>query len=173
MQANHHRTVYTPHFFVNGTEFSGGASELREALDRVNRAPAAARIQRDVTDAAQGALRVQASASGPAQADPLALYVALNQGNIESRVARGENGGSTLHHQHVVRTWLGPYPLAEGAVRVQHDLNPAERERYARGEFVAFVQNSAPGECCRRSACRPASPDPTATPTRRQGGRGR
>lgn len=158
VQANHHRTVYTPHFFVNGAELAGGAGELRQALDRVSRTPAAAQVQLQVADAPDGALRVQASASAPTQGDPLALYVALNQGNIESKVARGENGGSTLHHQHVVRSWMGPYPLADGAARVQHDLDPAERGRFEQGELVAFVENQRSGavlQVVSLGACKP------------------
>ncbi len=145
VQTNQHRVVYTPHFFVAGTEVAGEEEALRTYMAQVNQRPAAADIELGVTDAGGGALRLQAAAHAANGADPLALYLALTEKHLVSRVARGENGGATLTHEHVVRTWLGPFALLDGTTRVQHELTVADKQRFERGELVAFVENERTG----------------------------
>ena len=39
------------------------------------------------------------------------VFIALYENNLLSDVQAGENSGRTLHHQFVVRNWLGPLAL--------------------------------------------------------------
>jgi hypothetical protein len=124
----------------------------------VNRDPAAAQIQLALSNAGNGGLRVQASAQAPGSTDALALYVALTQNHLVSKVARGENGGSTLTHEHVVRSWMGPFRLVDGSSQMQVELSAADQGRLAQGELVAFVENERTGHVLQAvglPACRP------------------
>jgi hypothetical protein len=158
VQANRQRVVYTPHFFVSGAEISGQEAALRAELARVNRNPAGAHIQLDLTEAADGVQQVHASARAAGNGEPLALYVALAENHLVSRVARGENGGATLSHEHVVRSWMGPFPLFDGSAQMQQDLSDADNRRLAHGELVAFVENQQTGQVLQAlglASCKP------------------
>jgi hypothetical protein len=146
VQSNRHRVVYTPHFFVSGAEQPGQPEALRSELARVNADPAGARIRLALTEAGQGGLNLQVSASAPAGDDTLELFVALTENHLVSNVARGENRGATLTHEHVVRSWMGPFRLVDGSAQQQLALSAADQQRFAHGELVAFVQNERTGQ---------------------------
>lgn len=117
--------VYTPEVFVAGREMREWAARER-FNDRVReiaaqRAPADVAIR--LTRRAAGALQVEAQFAAPASAQrPLNAYVAVYENDLESRVSAGENRGATLHHDRVVREWLGPVPLIGGAARISREL---------------------------------------------------
>ena len=62
------------------------------------------------------------------------------------------NNGATLHHERVVRQWIGPVPLEAGSAQIRREItfDPAEAaDNTAQpGKFgvVAFVENAATGE---------------------------
>ena len=142
VHANGQRTLYTPQFFVNGTELRAARTSLREAVRRLNATRAAADIRLSAAMAANEVLQVNAQATGPAGS---ALYVALAESGLASKVARGENAGATLEHDHVVRQWIGPVRFAADGARVQRDIRlPAEWNR-AHLELAAFVQDRNTG----------------------------
>ena len=65
----------------------------------------------------------QASVSKEIARLPAAMYVALYENNLKSDVTAGENAGRTLHHQFVVRRWIGPVsPTTEGQVHWEQQL---------------------------------------------------
>jgi hypothetical protein len=143
VRANQHQTVYTPQFFVGGSELRAGRYALRDKVRRLNALPAAAgiRIQANLTSG--GALALSADAH--AGANPAALYLAVTESGLVSNVTRGENGGVTLAHDHVVRAWIGPIRLAGGAARVQREIDLPTIWNRSRLELVAFVQDERSG----------------------------
>ena len=60
-------------------------------------------------------------------------------------MTRGENSGTTLAHDHVVRVWTGPVRLTGGAARVQREIALPAAWNRARLEVVAFVQDERTG----------------------------
>ena len=62
-----------------------------------------------------------------------------------TKVTRGENGGATLAHDHVVREWIGPIRLAGGAARALREIALPAAWNRARLEVVAFVQDERSG----------------------------
>ncbi len=52
---------------------------------------------------------------------PLNAYVAVYENALNSQVRAGENSGATLHHERVVRQWIGPVPLAAGNAQIRRD----------------------------------------------------
>jgi len=116
VRANGQRTLYTPQFFVSGAEIGARHAGLREEVRRVNQTAPGAEIRVDGRLVSPNTLAISAAAKAPASGAPLALYIALAESGLVSPIARGENAGATLEHDHVVRQWIGPVPLdAEGA----------------------------------------------------------
>jgi hypothetical protein len=155
--ANGSRTLYTPHFFVNGRELRDRSRV--EATIRSQNARAAAATIRIEAQATRDrrlhvALRVtDARASRPDA--PLALYGALTESGLENRIGAGENRGAVLAHDHVVRHWLGPVPIAAGAAQLERvlELTP---EQAAKGMSVAaFVQDTRSAEVLQAVATEP------------------
>ena len=145
VRANQHNTVYTPQFFVNGSELRSWQGALRDKVRQLNALPAAAAIRVQASIAPNGALALNGEATARAGAEPAALYLAVAESGLVTKVTRGENGGVTLAHDHVVREWIGPVHLTGGAAQVQRDiLLPAAWSR-ARLEVVAFVQGERTG----------------------------
>ena len=145
VHANQQKTVYTPQFFVGGTELRSWRGGLRDKVRQVNALPAAAAIRVRAGIAPNGVLALNAEATSRAGAEPAALYLVLAESGLVSKVERGENGGVTLAHDHVVRVWIGPVRLSEGTARVERDIAlPADWKR-ARLELVAFVQGERSG----------------------------
>ncbi len=145
VRANQRKTVYTPQFFVGGTELRSWRGGLRDEVRQLNARPAAADIRVRGSVAPNGTLALRAEATTRAGAEPAALYLALAESGLSSKVMRGENGGVTLAHDHVVREWIGPIRLNESAARVQRDIALPAAWNRARLEVVAFVQDERSG----------------------------
>jgi hypothetical protein len=144
VRANGQRTLYTPQFFVGGAELRARHTTLREEVRRVNGTPAEATI------VARGhfsgeSLALSAQASAAAKDSTLALYIALTESALVSKVARGENAGVTLEHDNVVREWIGPVRLGAHGARVQRDIRLPVAWQRSRLELAAFVQDQRTG----------------------------
>lgn len=145
VHANGQKTLYTPQFFIGGAELRARHSTLRDEVRRVNATDAAATIRVRAALAAHDRLALDARASASAAAAPLALYVALVESGLVSKVTRGENAGVTLEHDHVVREWIGPVRLASDGARVHRDIALSSAWDRGRLELAAFVQNEQTG----------------------------
>ena len=145
VHANQRETIYTPQFFVGGAELRSWRGALADRVRQLNAAPAAAAIHIHAGIAANGALTLDADARTLAAAGPAALYVALAENGLASSVTRGENSGSTLRHDHVVRAWIGPVSLVAGSARVQREIILPAGWNRERLELVAFVQDQRSG----------------------------
>lgn len=143
---NGHHTVYTPHFFVNGIEIANAPRDALPAeIARSNALPAEAsvRFRAHATSARTLELEVDA------QADPnhpqARLQVVLAQGGLASQVARGENSGVLLQHEHVARTWIGPVALVDGRLHLQRELPLPPGAERGPIELLAFVEDAQSG----------------------------
>lgn len=145
VHANGHKTVFTPHFFVSGTEVRDWRADLGNELKRVNAEAAGADIQLHSEASGQRAFVVSASARAPASADPLALFIAVTEDKLTSNVSAGENRGVTLSHDHVVRQWIGPIALSSGHVDVRQAVAPRTNWNPANLGIVGFVQDMKTG----------------------------
>lgn len=137
--------VYTPQFFVGGAELRSWRGALQDKVRQLNMLPAAAAIRVQAGLTANGALALRAEATAGAEGDPAALYLALAESGLVSKVTRGENSGVTLAHDHVVREWIGPIRLSAGTARVQREIALPAAWNRGRLELVAFVQDERSG----------------------------
>ncbi len=135
------RTVYTPQFFVNGTDVRPSA--VADEARRLNDQPAQAGIRLQAHAAGGDALAIDATARSAI--DGAALYVAVAENGLSTQVRAGENGGRRLNHEHVVRAWIGPIKLQDGSVELRRSVPLAKDWRRDRLEVSAFVQDQHDG----------------------------
>ncbi len=146
VHANGHKTSFTPHFFVSGTEVRDWRSDLGDRLKRITAEPARASISVHAEATDPGAVSVAASAAAPRSSDPLALFVVLTEDKLTSNVSAGENRGVTLSHDHVVRKWIGPVALNAGQVDFKQAVTTGPGWNPAQLGVVGFVQNLRTGQ---------------------------
>lgn len=146
VHANGHKTSFTPHFFVSGREVRDWRGNLGDELKRVTAEPARASIHIHAESTGSGAISVAASATAPRTSDELALFVALTENELTSRVSAGENRGVTLSHDHVVREWIGPIALNGGHVDFKQAVTPRSNWNSAQLGVVGFVQDLRTGQ---------------------------
>ena len=152
--------VYTPQVLLQGRDFRRwGTAAFDGAVAAINARPARARIALEILDASQGALdtRVIASLLDAKQAADAALYLAVYENRLTSRVTAGENGGRTLSHDHVVLEWQGPFAFdALGKLSDRRALPLLPKGVVERSGVVGFVQDRRTGEVLQallRSSC--------------------
>ena len=152
--------VYTPQVVLQGRDFRGWYTNAFEStVAAINARPAGARITLELEGAAKGALDVHATAelADPAQAADAALYLAVFENRLTSRVTAGENSGRTLTHDHVVLEWQGPFAfMPTGRISERRTLALLPKGAPERSGVVGFVQNRRTGEVLQallRSPC--------------------
>ena len=76
-----------------------------------------------------------------------ALFIAVTESNLQSRITAGENRGNTLKHNHVVRELIGPIPIrVAGAIDIRRSVDIAASWKRADINVAGFVQNLRSGE---------------------------
>ncbi|MGH8779343.1 DUF1223 domain-containing protein [Paraburkholderia sp.] len=153
-------TIYTPEVFVAGRELRSWSStdSFDDRLRRIVGEPAAADVSVALAPHAGGAANAvdvdaQFASHMPnaSATNPLNAYIAVYENSLVSQVRAGENSGATLHHERVVRQWIGPVPLADGHAQIRRALaldDPGAAAPVPAGRFgvVAFVENAATGD---------------------------
>ena len=137
------RTVYTPQVMLNGKDIRGlSRGDLAQRLSAIKPSPDRASIHLKISR--QTPERIDASVSVSAEhSENLALYLALYENDLSTEVKAGENGGAKLHHDYVVREWIGPLN-ARNAISQSLRLKPEWKA--AKMGVAAFVQNRNSGE---------------------------
>ena len=155
--ANGGRSLYTPHFFLNGREVRD-RSRIEAAIRTQNARDAAASIRIQARASKAGRLHMVLHVEGarPARADAaLALYVAVTESGLENRIDAGENRGVVLAHDHVVRHWLGPLPIAAGTARFERTVETTPAQASKGLAVAAFVQDTRSAEVLQAVATDP------------------
>jgi hypothetical protein len=146
------RTLYTPQVRLQSKDFRAWAQEpaFRSAVEEIIGRPAAAdlslELRRDGPSGWNVYLVARTRQPGVANKEAVA-FVAIYEDRLESRVPAGENAGRTLHHDHVVRQWLGPFPIgASGrlALSLPLHLEPNWDKQNLGVAAVAFASPSGP-----------------------------
>ncbi|MGF6902991.1 DUF1223 domain-containing protein [Paraburkholderia sp. GAS348] len=146
-------TIYTPEVFVSGRELRSWSQRdsFQSRVGQVVAEPARANVALELKHEAKGAFNVDAQFTSKA-ADATGLlnaYVAVYQNALNSQVRAGENSGAMLHHERVVRQWIGPVPLVAGNAQIRRDIRIDDADANAPADtfgVVAFVENAATGE---------------------------
>lgn len=138
--------VYTPQIVLDGHAWSGWyRAGARPAL--VNPpAGGAAGMHLSAADAPVLAgtplrVRVDTTFTHAIDAADYRNYVALSEDGLSSQVRAGENRGALLRHDHVVRAFAGPLPLASAETQI---VLPADVD-IGHASLVAFAQRASDG----------------------------
>ena len=163
--------IYTPEVFVSGRELRSWseADSFAGRVQKLTAEPAQADVTIELAPHASGApggIDVDARFTAHAATkDTLNAYVAVYENDLISQVRAGENRGATLHHDRVVRQWIGPVPLVAGSARIHQDVAMSGEESDANGAanagtnagtnanapagrfgVVAFVEDASTGD---------------------------
>jgi hypothetical protein len=148
--------VYTPQVLLQGRDFRGWSSRaFDDALERINAQPERARLRLAILAADSRNIEVEARAELVERMDDAALYLAVYESKLQSRVSAGENRGRTLSHDYVVLEWQGPFAIA-GSLVERRKLPLLPGAASANSGVAAFVQNRRTGEVLQalmRSPC--------------------
>ncbi|MEZ5614826.1 MAG: DUF1223 domain-containing protein [Rhodocyclaceae bacterium] len=149
VRRNNGRVVYTPQVLVDGRDFREwrSADALRRAVREAGARPAQARLElsADEVQPATWSVTVRGTVTRPR--GRAVAYLAVYENGLASRVGAGENRGATLHHDRVVRAWLGPLPVdAANPVRMNHTLKPADAIDFSRAGIAALIEDADSGE---------------------------
>ncbi len=107
---NRQRTIYTPEFFVNGKEVRGAAN-IVDGIRAANRTASPLDLELEVRrDGSHLELKVETGGLRDEFGAIHHRYVVF-ENDLSTRVERGENSGSTLHHERVVRYLSRAYRL--------------------------------------------------------------
>jgi hypothetical protein len=146
---NHRAFVYTPQVLLSGRDYRhwGEGSRFASDVRALNGRPPRAELQLALQTGDVDKLELTADARVPATKDraDAALFVAVYENGLVSRVAAGENRGVTLRHDYVAREWIGPIALdVDGRAVLKRAIALPAGAR-ASGA-VAFVQNRRDGD---------------------------
>lgn len=149
-ELNHSRSVYTPGVFIDGNEWSDwyAPESMIRRLSAASARPGASinvRVDPRAQHADIDATLLDAARPSSPGAAP-ALFVAVTESGLSNAVTAGENRGERLSHDHVVRVWTGPLPLASKDQPAQRIDLPAAGNGAAGSALVAFVQDQSSGE---------------------------
>jgi hypothetical protein len=140
--------VYTPQFVMNGRDFKGwDNSRLNESIEKNHKLASRANLSLDAITETNGNITLKASAQAlkPGDAKNSDVFIALYENKLVSEVKAGENNGSTLKHDYVVREFFGAYQMSnQNEFSKNFTLNSAWKIKD--GGAVIFVQNSQTGE---------------------------
>jgi hypothetical protein len=136
--------VYTPQAVVDGQHETVGSNavEIRNSVETATRYPkVVVTLSKPVRDGNRINFHLM-SADLPRAAGPFAVYVALAENNVQSKVAGGENRGRALTHTAVVRT-LARIDLVKGGVSLSKDVTiPISSGATSSGfRVVVFLQD--------------------------------
>ena len=140
--------VYTPQFVLNGRDFRGADnSRLNSAIESNQKLASRANLKLDAVADANGSitLKTNAEAVNPKDISHADVFIALYENKLVSQVKAGENSGSTLKHDYVVRELFGAYQMSNQNVFSKNfTLKPEWKNKDAGA--VIFVQDSGTGE---------------------------
>ena len=144
---NHSQTIYTPGLFLNGKEWRGWHRDhLAARTAGLATERPAANIQLSAS-ARDNSMQLRGAVSWNRDfPQHMALYIAVLESDLVTRIAAGENAGRTLHHGHVVRYLSDAIVLTPQEAKFEHRLAlPTAWKRTSLG-VAAFVEDSASGE---------------------------
>jgi len=146
-QRNQLNSLYTPQFILYGKDFPA-FKNIPEAIGIVNNIKPRASIQ------------VETSLGKPDQLDASIIistedehvkyytnvYIAISENNLSSSITDGENEGLKLHHNHVVRQFIGPFTLqGQDKLNIKQNIILDKQWKLADLSLVVFAQDSIDG----------------------------
>jgi len=143
------RVVYTPQVMLNGRDFRNwhNPAAFDDAVRRAGARPLQARLALAVDNKAADGWAARLTGTVLPRKGRSEAYLVLYENGLSSAVEAGENRGAQLHHDYVVREWIGPLPIgADGRIAHQQTFRPRDGMDFSRAGVAAFVQDADNGE---------------------------
>jgi hypothetical protein len=142
----HLSSIYTPQLVVNGQkEFVGSdAGALHQAINNGLHGESAAQLTLSEVRLNGGKLGWQAHADATGGGAGLRLVVAVVEHDASTKVMGGENGGKTLAHVQIVRSFEKSSLNGKGDAIGK--LSWPETLKTNNGELIAFLQDTGSGK---------------------------
>lgn len=140
--------VYTPQFVLNGRDFrSWSNSRLIEGIEKNQKVASRANLKLEATPEADGSITLKANAelTTATNVKKTDVFVALYENNLSNKVNAGENNGSDLHHDYVVRELFGAYQFNDQR-RLSQNFTLGPQWKNREGGAVIFAQDVSSGE---------------------------
>lgn len=143
--------VFTPQVIVSGKNYQGWSnnSNVQNEIEATNKETPEASILLRQQIVASGKLEfeVQAQLRQDVKLNDVRIYAALFQNGLVSDVIRGENSGSQLHHDYVVRSLLVSNAVDRSGKAVYRErfIMPADARVKEMGVGI-FVQDVKTGK---------------------------
>jgi hypothetical protein len=137
------QSVYTPEFVISGEVIHNWKKYAKDVVKAVQGFSPEAAIALSVTEETNNlVVKATIKVDGTENRQYSVLYIAVTEDDIISKVSGGDNAGTTFHHQHLVRKWLGPFELSrQGETDVSNDIKLDETWNLNKLKIVALVQN--------------------------------
>lgn len=138
------RTVYTPQLMLDGKDYRGGLSlsDFQQRITTANREKPGADIALSLNTAA-ATVDASAQITLHQKQSGAAVFLALYENRLATQVSAGENKGTRLEHNFVVRELAGPF-ATDATVSHKFRVLPAWKARDL--SVAVFVQAAATGE---------------------------
>lgn len=146
-QRNQLNSLYTPQFILHGKDFPAFRN-IPEAIEIVNKIKPAASIQVDTSLLNDNQLntKIIVNAENERAKNFSNVYIAISENNLSSQITDGENEGQQLHHDHVVRKFLGPFKLqGQSQLNIQEKIKLDQQWKLADLNLIVFAQDSEKG----------------------------
>ncbi len=145
-------TIYTPQFVLSGDDYRAYAT-FSEDVNRLAAEKATVAISlsahitsdRNDTDTLHLGLSADISKS---EVEDVGFYLVVIEDNLTSDVDDGENEGRKLHHDSVVRQFLGPYYQSKPQKQLRREQAITLQPEWKRQDIsiIAFAENPQTGE---------------------------
>ena len=150
------RAFYTPGIFLSLRELRNwdSAAQFRQAVQKINAMPAVAdiRLELDPVTPAQLPIKARFTLKPGAIARQPRAFIALYENKLITDVKAGENRNVSLHHDYVVREWIGPIELDGGAAEFRKTLALDRAWNPRNLGVAAFIQDLSSREVLQATA---------------------
>lgn len=148
--------IYTPQLTVDGRDFRQryNLESLRGKLAAINREKGQARIRADLfSSATEIRISGEVDVLGGYGGKSVQIWIAAFENGLSSRVTAGENAGSRLEHDYVVRELAGPFSIGAGNhAALEHRIKLHSGWSPERMGVAIFVERSDTGEVLEATA---------------------
>lgn len=146
-QRNQLNSLYTPQFILYGKDFPA-FKNIPEAIGIINDIKPRASIQVETTLGKTNQLdtSITINAEDERVKHFANIYIAISENNLSSNITDGENEGIQLHHNHVVRHFIGPFTLqGQDKLNIKQKINLDKQWKLADLNLIVYAQDSVDG----------------------------
>lgn len=142
------RTVYTPQVMVDGADRASWheSRDISAFIAATNRRAPGAQLTLKVNATAGNGWKAELAGTIKQPNRSQQIWLAVYEDGLSSDIHAGENSGSKLTHNRVVRGWYGPFRAnANGQINLSQDVAAIDGLNPTQAGVVAFVQETSGG----------------------------